>query len=135
LVFFIIINNGIKTELIFEDFNASRDWLGTFQQHVRETDGSYRERRSGGASSMMNSIKAKAETSYVDYNMLDFLLDFFMRHLMQGILPDKDKQHSETLSPDHQNMAEVKHMLRAKRNMIDVMSECMEMLQPDMNIR
>lgn len=139
LIFFIIINNGMKADVSFDDGAQPRDWLGIFQQIVRETEGStsLRDRRSGagGASSLMNSIKVKIESSVVDYNMLDYVLDLFVRHLIQGIMPDKDKQHSETLSPDHQNVHEIADMLRAKVNLIEVMSECMELLQPEMNIR
>jgi hypothetical protein len=131
LVFFIIINNGIKADISFEDGTQPKDWLGIFQQLVRETEGSstFRERRSAtGTPSLVAGIRVKGESQVVDFNMLDYVLDFFVRHLMLGIMPDKDKMHSETLSPDHQNLNEVRAMLKSKRDLLEVMCECMELM-------
>ena len=46
------------------------------------------------------SPKLKPESSSTtDFTMLDFVLDFFMKYLIRGIIPEKGKAQSENQSP------------------------------------
>ena len=87
-----------------------------------------------GASYVNNTLKGKlllGDSPITDFTMLDFILDNFMKFLMTGIFPHKDKKggaQSETASPDHVNMGEILQMVKTKRDMMEVMAECMEML-------
>lgn len=66
--------------------------------------------------------------------MLDFIIDSFKDYLMQGITPDKDKPQSEPYSPNH-NHHDLHRLLEGKKNLMDVMSDCMFYLSPEMNLR
>lgn len=65
--------------------------------------------------------------------MLNFVLDYFIKYLVSGIIPDK--AHSETISPNNDNNTEIEDLLTSKRNMLEVMSDVMYLLQPELNIR
>jgi hypothetical protein len=67
--------------------------------------------------------------------MLNFVLDYFLKYLVSGIIPDKDRAHSETISPNNDSNTEVELLLTSKRNMLEVMSDIMYLLQPELNIR
>jgi hypothetical protein len=76
----------------------------------------------------------KEEALTTDFNMLDQVLDFFNRYLVRGIVPEKDKVSSETLSPQATNF-EIYELLYSKKDLIDVMSDVLLFLQPELNIR
>jgi hypothetical protein len=73
--------------------------------------------------------------------MLDFVLDYFIKYLTKGVVAEKVKidqlnksPHIESATPDLDD-SNVTSIIKKKRDMIETMSELMQLLQPDSNIR
>ena len=73
--------------------------------------------------------------------MLDFVLDYFIKYLTKGVVAEKvtidqlnKSPNIESATPDldDDNVASI---IKKKRDMIETMSELMQLLQPDSNIR
>lgn len=73
--------------------------------------------------------------------MLDFVLDYFIKYLTKGLVAEKvdinqqnNSPHIESASQDLHD-AKIASIIKKKRDMIETMSELMQLLQPDSNIR
>ena len=73
--------------------------------------------------------------------MLDFVLDYFIKYLTKGLVAEKvdinqqnNSLHIENASQDVHD-AKIASIIKKKRDMIETMSELMQLLQPDSNIR
>jgi hypothetical protein len=73
--------------------------------------------------------------------MLDFVLDYFIKYLTKGVVAEKvnidqhnKSPHIESATPDLDDV-NVASIIKKKRDMIETMSELMQLLQPDSNIR
>jgi len=73
--------------------------------------------------------------------MLDIVLDYFIKFLTKGILPDKPSATINFLIPTvdgstpHHDDKIITSLVKKKRNMVEIMTELMQLLQPDSNIR
>ena len=71
--------------------------------------------------------------------MLDFVLDYFIKYLTKGVVAEKfdiDKSpNKESAAAPNLDNAKVASIIKKKRDMIETMSELMQLLQPDSNIR
>ena len=78
----------------------------------------------------------------VDFTMLDFILDFFIKYLVKGIINERNGNSPglklmgspESHTPMHDELSSNDIMIR-KKNMIEVMSDLMQLLSQDSNIR
>jgi hypothetical protein len=73
--------------------------------------------------------------------MLDFVLDYFIKYLTKGVVAEKvnidqlnKSPNIERATPDLED-ANVASIIKKKRDMIETMSELMQLLQPDSKIR
>lgn len=73
--------------------------------------------------------------------MLDFVLDYFNKYLTKGLVAEKvvidpfnNSPPRESATPDLDD-AKVASIIKKKRDMIETMSELMQLLQPDSSIR
>ena len=74
--------------------------------------------------------------------MLDFILDFFIKYLVKGIINERNGNSPalklmgspESHTPMHDELSSNEIMIR-KKNMIEVMSDLMQLLSQDSNIR
>jgi hypothetical protein len=135
LIFTIIVNNEIRREVQFED--EPKDWVQLFKKMIAGVELTTTETQTFkrvSVISMMSMAPHKEEALTTDFNMLDQVLDFFNRYLVRGIVPEKDKVSSETLSPQATNF-EIYELLYSKKDLIDVMSDVLLFLQPELNIR
>ena len=73
--------------------------------------------------------------------MLDFVLDYFIKYLTKGVVAEKvvidpfnNSPPRESATPDLHS-TKVASIIKKKRDMIETMSELMQLLQPDSSIR
>ena len=69
----------------------------------------------------------------IDFNMLDYVLDYFMKSLLSRILP-VDRDHNEVHSPQISE-EEAERILTVKVDILEVFSDMMRLMSPEMNIR
>jgi hypothetical protein len=71
----------------------------------------------------------------IDYNMLDYVLDLFMKFLLLEIVPDNKVSSQQEYQSPMLNIKETERILYTKRNLLEVMSEVMKLMTPEINIR
>jgi hypothetical protein len=73
--------------------------------------------------------------------MLDFVLDYFIKYLTKGVVAEKvdidpfNKSSNKESATPNLDDSKVVSIIKKKRDMIETMSELMQLMQPDSNIR